>query len=131
METARHLIEMSAASIEFLAVAIIVVAIAHGVIRFLFQIGKGAGDAYGRFKGQLGRGFLLGLELMVAADIVRTVALDPSLLNVEILGLLVVIRTLLSWSLVVEIDGHWPWRASAEEPRGSEAGTGGAGPENK
>ena len=53
---------------------------------------------------------LLGLELLVAADIVRTVALEPSLESVAVLGLLVVIRTFLSWSLIVEIEGRWPWQ---------------------
>ena len=52
---------------------------------------------------------MLGLEILVAADVVRTVALEPTLLNVATLGLLVVVRTFLSWSLAVEIEGHWPW----------------------
>jgi uncharacterized membrane protein len=56
---------------------------------------------------------LLGLEILVAADIVRTVALEPSLESVGILGLLVLIRTFLSWSLDVELEGRWPWQARA------------------
>ena len=59
---------------------------------------------------------MLGLEILVAADIIRTVALAPTLSNVLILGLLVLIRTLLSWGLVVEIEERWPW-----QPRHSEA----------
>ena len=63
---------------------------------------------------------LLGLEILVAADIVRTVALEPSFENVAVLGLLVLVRTFLSWSIVVEIEGRWPWQAkrSAEESQG-------------
>ena len=57
-----------------------------------------------------GRSILLGLEFLVAADIIRTVALQPSLQNVAVLGLIVLIRTFLSFSLEVEIDGRWPWR---------------------
>jgi uncharacterized membrane protein len=53
---------------------------------------------------------LLGLELLVAADVVRTVALEPTLNNVAILGLLVVVRTFLSWSMSVEVEGRWPWQ---------------------
>jgi uncharacterized membrane protein len=53
----------------------------------------------------------LGLEILVAADIVRTVALEATLESVAILGLLVLIRTFLSWSLAVEMEGHWPWRS--------------------
>jgi len=60
-----------------------------------------------------GRSILLGLELLVAGDIIRTVAVDPTLNNLFVLGLLVMIRTFLSWSLEVEIDGRWPWQASA------------------
>ena len=80
---------------------------------------KKPGDAYERYKNHLGKGLLLGLEFLVAADVVRTVVLEPTLQNVMILGLLVVIRTFLSWSLVVEIEGNWPWRRG--ERRGTES----------
>ena len=115
----RELIELSAQAIEMFAVAIIVIAIVHGTIRYLIRINQKAGDAYQRLKAQLGRALLLGLEFLVAADIIRTVALEPNLQNVVILGLLVIIRTFLSWSLVVEIEGHWPWRGG--EGRGTES----------
>jgi uncharacterized membrane protein len=62
------------------------------------------------------RVLLLGLELPVAADIVRSVALEPTLDSVGVLGLLVVIRTFLSWSLIVEIEGRWPWQATPGAP---------------
>jgi uncharacterized membrane protein len=110
----RHLIELSAQGIEALAVAIIVVAIAHSTIRYLFHLSRQVSDAYKQYKIQLGKALLLGLEFLVAADIVRTVALEPTLQNVMILGLLVIIRTFLSWSLVVEIEGRWPWHAKGE-----------------
>jgi uncharacterized membrane protein len=74
--------------------------------------------AYERMRATFGRSVLLGLELLVAGDIIRTVAVDPSLDSLLVLGLLVIIRTFLSWSLEVEIDGRWPWqkaRAKAEE----------------
>jgi uncharacterized membrane protein len=108
----RHLIELSAQGIEALAVAIIVVAIVHGTIRYLFHLSRQV-DAYEQYKAQLGKALLLGLEFLVAADIVRTVVLEPTLQNVMILGLLVIVRTFLSWSLVVEIEGRWPWHAKA------------------
>jgi uncharacterized membrane protein len=110
----RDLIEIAAEGIEALAVAVIVVAIVHGSIRFLFSITNKPENAYERYKNHLGKGLLLGLEFLVAADVVRTVVLEPTLQNVMILGLLVVIRTFLSWSLVVEIEGRWPWRRKAE-----------------
>lgn len=119
----RGLIEIAAQGIEALAVAIIVIAIVHGSVRFLFSITNKVEDAYERYKNHLGKGLLLGLEFLVAADVVRTVVLEPTLQNVMILGLLVVIRTFLSWSLVVEIEGRWPWgRTKSVEGRGSSDG---------
>ena len=58
----------------------------------------------------MARALLLGLEILVAADIIRTVALEPTLNAIAALGLLVVIRTFLSWAIVVEQEGRWPWQ---------------------
>ena len=66
---------------------------------------------YTRFRRQLGRSILLGLELLVAADIIRTVAITPTLDSVLVLGLIVLIRTFLSFSLELEITGRWPWQS--------------------
>ena len=110
----REAIETAALAIEALAVIIILVAIVHGTGRYLLHIQQQVDGAYERYKTQLARALLLGLEFLVAADIVRTVALEPTLHNVGILALLVLVRTFLSWSIVVEIEGHWPWRGSAE-----------------
>jgi uncharacterized membrane protein len=66
---------------------------------------------YTRFRRQLGRSILLGLELLVAADIIRTVAITPTLDSVLVLGLVVLIRTFLSFSLELEITGRWPWQS--------------------
>ena len=69
---------------------------------------------------------MIGLEILVAADIIRTVALEPTLTNVAILGILVLVRTFLSWSLVVEIEGRWPWQA-ARAAEVESTGSGGGG----
>jgi uncharacterized membrane protein len=66
-------------------------------------------DVYRRFRQQLGRAILLGLELLVAGDIVRTVAASPTLTSVAILAAIVLIRTFLSFSLEVETTARWPW----------------------
>ncbi|MDV8000168.1 DUF1622 domain-containing protein [Rhodococcus sp. IEGM 1408] len=71
------------------------------------------GDAYTAFRRRLGRAILLGLELLVAADIIRTVAISPTFESVAVLGLIVLIRTFLSWSLELEISGRWPWQKGA------------------
>ena len=78
-------------------------------------------ESYQEYKHSLGRTLLLGLEILVAADVVRTVALEPTIQNVATLGLLVVVRTFLSWSLVVEIENRWPWQP-VRESRGSNPG---------
>jgi uncharacterized membrane protein len=116
--TIRAIIEWAALVIEILGAAIIVagvarVAVTRGTLRYLFQLDKPG--AFERYKQQMGRSLLLGLEFLVAGDVVRTVALEPTLVNVAVLGLLVLIRTFLSWSLAVEIEGRWPWQARREE----------------
>ena len=73
-----------------------------------------SGEHIPAFRRTLGRSILTGLELLVAADIVRTVAIEPTLDNVLVLGLIVLIRTFLSMSLEVEIDGKWPWKRAAK-----------------
>lgn len=78
------------------------------------------GDAYTAFRRRLGRAILLGLELLVAADIIRSVAISPTFASVGVLALIVLIRTFLSWSLELEISGRWPWQkgaAHASAPR--------------
>lgn len=67
-------------------------------------------DVYADFRRRLGRAILLGLELLVAADIIRTVAISPSFQSAGVLALIVFIRTFLSWSLELEISGRWPWQ---------------------
>jgi uncharacterized membrane protein len=107
-------IEYAALAIEVLAVIIIGLSIFYGVIRYIFQgIGNFQDEArYQELRLRLGRSLLLGLEILVAADIVRTVALEATLESVMVLGLLVLIRTFLSWSLAVEIEGRWPWQST-------------------
>jgi uncharacterized membrane protein len=115
----RTVIEWAALAIEILGAVVIVagvlkVAITRGTVRYLFQLDRpGAFESY---KHQMGRSLLLGLEFLVAGDVVRTVALEPTLVNVAVLGLLVLIRTFLSWSLAVEIEGRWPWQARTDKP---------------
>ena len=109
-------IEYAALAIEILAVVIIVGAIFYAMGHYLFQaaIRPEREELYKQLKVRLGKALLLGLEILVAADIVRTVALEATKESVLVLGLLVLIRTFLSWSLVVEIEGRWPWKAKHE-----------------
>ena len=79
------------------------------------------------FRRMLGRAILTGLELLVAADIIRTVAIDPTLESVAILGLIVIIRTFLSFSLEVEIYGRLPWQKRAPKAGSGQPAEAGGG----
>lgn len=113
-----------ARGVEILGVATLVVGLTAAVIAGGLGLARGAGpaDAYRAVRGVVARTILLALEVLVAADIIRTVAVQPSLENVAILGLIVLIRTFLSFSLEVELDGRWPWArgrtaaAQSQEP---------------
>jgi uncharacterized membrane protein len=72
--------------------------------------------AYERLRQSLGRAILLGLEVLIIGDIVRTIIVDPTIESVAVLGLIVVIRIVLSFSLEVEIDGSWPWNRWRRSP---------------
>jgi uncharacterized membrane protein len=109
----RQWVELSSEGIEALAVVIIVGSIIFGSLRFLRHLSTRVTDPYRAYKELLGRSLLLALEFLVAADVIRTVLLDLTPKGVGILGALVVIRTFLSWSVVVEIEGHWPWQSAA------------------
>ncbi len=119
-------IELAALAIEILAVVIIVVAIAGATVHYLYR-GLKRHDAeatYRQYKTRLGKALMLGLEVLVAADIVTTVALETTLESILGLGLLVLIRTFLSWSLSVEIEGHWPWKTERGSKSIGEQGEG-------
>lgn len=115
----REWAEWSSQGIEYLAIVTIVVSIIFGSLRFLLQVSTRAANPYRAYKELLGRSLLLSLEFLIAADIIRTVLLNKTIQNVGILGALVVIRTLISWSVVVEIEGRWPWcpAVQSEGPR--------------
>lgn len=110
MEDFHKWIEIAASSMELLAVVGIVGTFLVATLRFLVHFRQHVGKAYEFYKVLLGRSLLLGLEFLVAADVIRTVALEPTLQNIGILGALVVIRTFLSWGLVLEMENRWPWQ---------------------
>lgn len=122
MVEVRAWIEIASAGIESLAVAIMVGSIAFVTVRWMFHIHQKAERAYERYRASVGKSLLVGLELLVAADIIRTVALDASLRNVGILSALVLIRTFLNWTLTIEIEGRWPWQKGAALVERQDAG---------
>ncbi|WP_049822282.1 DUF1622 domain-containing protein [Arthrobacter sp. H41] len=106
-------------------VAIVIGAAVATLLAAMALLRRGAGnDVYEQYRRRLGRSILLGLELLVAADIIRTVAVTPTFESVGVLALIVLIRTFLSFSLELEITGRWPWqKAPAPAVAGDAAGT--------
>ena len=98
-------------AIEIGGIAIIVLGLLGASIAVVWQVlrGRSGSEAFGLYRSNLGRAILLGLEFLVAADIISTVAIEPTLQSLLILGGIVLIRTFLSFSLEVEIEGRWPW----------------------
>ncbi len=110
------IVEYVALAIELLAVTVIAVTMVFAFGIYFWNRWAKSDDAhYQSFRARLGSGLLLGLEILVAADVIRTVAFEPPLQSVAVLGLLVVILTFLSWALVVEIEERWPWQARKPE----------------
>ena len=102
---ASHWIRLVGTCIEIFGVFILVAGIAWSTYRY---VGWRTAQHYDQYR--IGRSLLLGLEVLVAADIVKTVAIDLTFTSLGLLAGLVPVRTFLSWTLVLEIEGHWPWR---------------------
>jgi uncharacterized membrane protein len=102
--------------IDFVGVAIIALGALTGVILCAQDLlrQERAVDAYSRLRTFLGRSLLLGLEFLVAGDIIKTVAIEPTFDSVIVLAIIVLVRTVLSLSIDVEIDGRWPWEAARQ-----------------
>ena len=109
IEMFRTVVEQVGLVIDAAGVLVVVVGIVVAAIRLLIKRSAPLGK-YKQFRQDLGRGILLGLEFLVAADIIRTVAVTPTLESVLVLGLIVVIRTFLSLALQMEVEGRLPWQ---------------------
>ncbi len=109
MDSIVHLL---AKVIEGVGIAVIVGGALFATIAFLRCLARRESftDTYQWYRASLGRAILLGLEFLVAADIIGTVAVEPTFHNLGVLGLIVLIRTFLSFSLEVEINGRLPWQ---------------------
>ena len=110
----QHVMELVSDTVDGVGVLIMVLGATIASLRFLRSKGAGFEAAYRGYRQDLGRGILLGLEFLVAGDIIRTVAVAPTLENVAVLGLIVVIRTFLSMSLQLELEGRLPWQAESK-----------------
>jgi uncharacterized membrane protein len=105
--------------VELLGVTVLIagamLAAAAFLIRLLYR--RPFRDAYHELRADLGRAILLGLEFLVIADIIGTVAVEPTLKNLGVLAVIVAIRTLLSFALELEVSGRWPWQRDGAQER--------------
>ena len=100
-------VHLAGVGIELFGIVIIVV----GIIWSSRNVyGRGVARRYDSYKISIGKSLLLGLEVLVAADIVKTIAIEITFASLGLLAGLVVVRTFLSWTLVLEIEGRWPWQ---------------------
>jgi uncharacterized membrane protein len=110
MEHFRHIMEVVGTSVDGVGVFIVAGGMVVATLRLVTRRAHDTGNYYSLYRQDVGRAILLGLEFLIAGDIIRTVVVAPTLQNVVVLGLIVLIRTFLSLSLQLEIEGKLPWR---------------------
>jgi uncharacterized membrane protein len=110
-----EVIETVGKAIDGVGVAVIAIGALISAAGAVSRLRRKSGDVYRVFRQQLGRSILLGLEFLVAADIIRTVAVTPDARSVAVLGGIVLIRTFLSFSLELEVTGYWPWQKNRQQ----------------
>jgi uncharacterized membrane protein len=108
----EHLVAAAARVVELIGVATLLLGALLAALAFFKRVLAHTSfqDAYHALRADLGRAILLGLELLVIADIIGTVAIEPTLQNLSVLAVIVVIRTMLSFALELEVSGRWPWQ---------------------
>src|SRR5207245_7034860 len=110
MEYFRHIMEVVGTSVDGVGVFIVAVGMVVATVRLTTRRSHDTGNYYSLDRQDVGRAILLGLEFLISGDIIRTVVVAPTMQNVVVLALIVLIRTFLSLSLQVEIEGKLPWR---------------------
>jgi len=107
-----EIIDIIGKTVDALGIAIIVVGVIAASVRYLARVR--VDGAYGLYRVGLGRAILLGLEFLIAGDIIRTVATSPTFQSVGVLASIVLIRTFLSLALNLEVEGRLPWRGEID-----------------
>ncbi len=110
----KEFVELAGHAAEIVGVALILGGIVVASVRYALAPRTERVSRYQRYRQDVGRAILLGLEVLIAADIVQTVTLTPTMDSVVVLAVVVAIRTFLSWSLALELEGRWPWQRAAE-----------------
>ena len=111
----RHLAEIIATIIEVAGVLVIGIGVLVAtIISLRIKLADRKAVTYVAFRREMSRWLLLGLELLIAADVITTVTLNLELESVLSLGILVIIRTFLAWSITMENEGRWPWQRAID-----------------
>jgi len=105
-----QIIELVGTAIDGVGVVVLVVGAIYAIICFLLGRHAGTDTPYRTFRQNMGKAILLGLEFLIAGDIIRTVVVFPTIEHVLTLGLVILLRTFLSTSLQLELEGRWPWQ---------------------
>ena len=116
MDYFRHIMEIVGTGIDGVGVFVIIGGALLATVGLVLRGLRTTGNYYALYRQDVGRAILLGLEFLIAGDIIRTVVVAPTIQNVLALGLIVLIRTFLSLSLQLEIEGKLPWRRQAPQP---------------
>jgi uncharacterized membrane protein len=119
-EQILELLERASWFINLFAVLIIVAGFALSLVRYFSRYSSTELDEnFARFKVDLGRSLLLGLEILVLADVLESITVEPTYQTLSVLAFLVVVRTIVSWTLTLEIEGKWPWQSERKKKPGA------------
>jgi uncharacterized membrane protein len=120
-----EILELIGRAVDAAGVAVMVLGIIMATVYFLNKRlrGGGPGEAYQNYRQGIGRAILLGLEILIAADIIRTIAVEPTFQSLGILAVVILIRTFLSITLELEVEGRWPWQQREPEHKEKVAST--------
>ena len=111
-----EILEHASGVINLFAVGVIIVGFAQALGHYALKYNElGPAENFTQFKIRLGRALALGLEILIVADVIETITVRPTFQSLGVLAFLVVTRTAISWTVALEIEGHWPWQASAED----------------
>ncbi len=109
-------LEKAGVIISLFAVGLIVAGFVRAAWRYAHRFGDTTRkDNFKKFQVELGEALLLGLEILVLADVIETITVTPTFESLAHLAAIVILRTIVSWSLTLETEGHWPWQAPVED----------------
>ncbi len=116
LETFKNVVEAIGWTLEGIGVIVVVIGSTVGLARYLHEMRlDDGGRSYYHLRQRIGRSIIIGLEFLIAGDIIRTVVVQHSLQSLTALAIIIALRTFLSLTLFLEVEGRWPWQKSAEE----------------